>query len=153
MRSPEDNQQINRFLRFKSRSAPTSPRSSAAPSPNVFPQYRGSDIPLLELTPHTPDPRPTDSRPGSSDTVVEEEQKRQFTDTGDEGKKEAARLVREHTKRGNRPTSFFRRISLGDRPRSGASTPEEDHFGKQHYQFNSGVLTNLLKLYFPSRQI
>ena len=37
MRSPQDNEQIYRFLRFKSPSAPTSPQTSPVPSPRSSP--------------------------------------------------------------------------------------------------------------------
>jgi hypothetical protein len=146
IRSEEDTEQINRFLRFKSPSAPTSPQSSPFRSPESFPQHRSSDIPLLELTRHTPESRPTESRPSSGDTAVDNERKRQSTDEEFLGKKEANRLIREHTRRG--PTNFFRRLSSQDSVHSGASTPEDGDNSK-HYTFNSGVLTNLLKLYRP----
>jgi hypothetical protein len=146
--SPQsEQQQIHRFLRFKSPSAPTSPRQSPAASPNVFP-HRDSDIPLLELNgQRTEQP---DSRRSSTNTIGEKERVRKSVDSGAPGKKEAERLVREHTRR-SRPKEFFRRLSSGDGlgMRSGATTPDDDGYAK-HYTFNSGVLTNLLKLYFSS---
>jgi len=148
VRSPQEERQINRFLRFKSTSAPTSPQQSPVSSPNTFPQHhRGSDIPLLELNGHRTDQ--ADSRRSSTNTIAEKEKGRKSIDSGAPGKKEAERLVREHTRR-SRPKEFFRRLSSGDglSMRSGASTPDEDGYSR-HYTFNSGVLTNLLKLYIP----
>jgi hypothetical protein len=149
--SPRDNEQIHRFLRSKSPSAPTSPQSSPLPSPNTFPQHRGSDIPLLELNGvRTPVQTQVDSRPSSAGTIVDSGNKNRDSVDGVDAftqgeKREADRLVRAHTKR-SRPKEFFRRLSSGDGLRSGASTPEDDEHAKQ-YTFNSGVLTNLLKLY------
>ena len=142
----EDNEHINRLLRFKSASAPTSPQTTPVLSPHMFPQNRDLDIPLLDLnanrTPHT---GPTDSRPSSAGTIVGgDRDKRCSMDSDNFGKREAERLVREHTKR-HRSMDFFRHISSGDILRSETSTPEDDGDSK-HYTFNSGVLTNLLKL-------
>jgi hypothetical protein len=151
IRPPRDNEQIHRFLRFKSPSAPTSPQSSPIPSPSTFPQHRGSDIPLLELNgARTPVQAQGDSRPSSAGTIVDSGNKNRYSADGADAfthgeKREADRLVRAHTKR-SRPKEFFRRLSSGDGLRSGASTPEDDEHAK-HYTFNSGVLTNLLKLY------
>jgi len=147
LRSPQEKQQIHRFLRFKSPSAPTSPQQSPASSPNSYPQHRGSDIPLLELNGRSTDQ--ADSRRSSTNTIAENEKGRKSSESVAPGKKEAERLVREHMRR-SRPKEFFRRLSWGDGlgMRSGASTPDEDGDSK-HYAFNSGVLTNLLKLYFP----
>jgi len=146
VQSPQDTENIQRFLKFKSPSAPTSPQSSPIPSPRVFPEHRSTDIPLLDLnrTPQTQH----DSRPSSAGTYVDQgnKEKRQSTDSFSAGKNEADRLVREHTRRGLRPKEFFRRLSSGNGLRSGQITPEEDGFAK-HHTFNSGVLTNLLKLY------
>jgi hypothetical protein len=152
IRPPRDNEQIHRFLRFKSPSAPTSPQSSPIPSPSTFPQHRGSDIPLLELNgSRTPVQGDVDSRPSSAGTIVDSgNNKNRYSVDGADAfthgeKREADRLVRAHTKR-SRPKEFFRRLSSGDGLRSGATTPEDDEHAK-HYTFNSGVLTNLLKLY------
>ena len=144
--SPQETEQLYRFLRFKSPSAPTSPQSSPIPSPSTFPEHRNSDIPLLNLD-HSQHGR-HESRRSSVGTYVEPNHnaKRLSTDSLNPGKKEADRLVREHTKRGFRPREFFRRLSSGDGLRSGQITPDDDGETK-HYTFNSGVLTNLLKLY------
>ena len=152
IRSTEDQSQINRFLRFKSPSAPSSPQPSPLASPELFPQHRDSDIPLLTLSRHTTDSQPkgADSRPSTAGTIIEHYEKRHSMDEEYLGKKEADRLVREHTRRRTHgPANFFRRLSPAEGLRSGASTPDEDHFSKQHYTFNSGVLTNLLKLLYP----
>jgi hypothetical protein len=147
--SNENAQQIPRILKFKSSSAPTSPQTSPDFSPSLFPQNRESDIPLVDLNAQhtTPDHHRANSAPSSGDTAVEREhrRKRGSVDT-DTGKREAERLIRAHTKR-NRSKDFFRRLSSGDILRSGQTTPDEE--GHQHYHFNSGVLTNLLKLYSP----
>lgn len=145
IRSPQEKQQIHRFLRFKSPSAPTSPQQSPAPSPNTYSQHRDSDIPLLELNGRRTDQ--ADSRRSSTNTNTEREKERKSSDLVTPGKKEAERLVREHTRR-SRPKEFFRRLSSGDGlgMRSGAWTPDEDG-DSRHHAFNSGVLTNLLKLY------
>lgn len=150
-RSSKDDEHIHRFLRFKSPSAPTSPQSTPLPSPQLFPEHRSSDIPLLELNGGRT-PNQVESRRSSANTIVDSGPKknRHSLDAADaftQGeKKEADRLVRAHTKR-SRPKDFLRRLSSGgDLLRSGASTPEDDEHAK-HYTFNSGVLTNLLKLY------
>lgn len=153
MRSPQDNEQIYRFLRFKSPSAPTSPQTSPVPSPrsspSSFPQHPDSDIPLLELNGNGGHLAP-DSRPSSAGTVIErgQREKRHSLDAGDQlGKREADRLIRTHTRR-SKSKDFFRKISsTPEALRSGTTTPEDDEHAR-HYTFNSGVLTNLLKLYF-----
>jgi hypothetical protein len=153
VRSRKYDEHIHRFLRFKSPSAPTSPQSSPLPSPNLFPEHRNSDIPLLELNGvRTSNQENAESRRSSAGTIVDSGSKknRHSIDAADalvQGeKREADRLVRAHTKR-SRPKDFLRRLSSGDILRSGASTPEDDEHAK-HYTFNSGVLTNLLKLYW-----
>ena len=148
-RASHENEQIHRFLRFTSPSAPASPQSSPPSSPRSFPASRSSDIPLLDLnlnrTP--PQQQQLDSRPSNAGTIVEGQQleKRNSLDSPEDvGKKEAQQLIREHSKR-HRSKDYFRHMSSGEVFRSGTSTPE-DHDSK-HYTFNSGVLSNLLKLY------
>jgi hypothetical protein len=147
--SNENAQQIHRILKSKSSSAPTSPQSSPDSSPSLFPQNRESDIPMVDLNAKhtTPEHHRTNSAPSSGGTAVEREHraKRGSADT-EMGQREAERLIRAHTKK-NKPRDFFRRLSSGDLLRSGQTTPDEE--GHQHYHFNSGVLTNLLKLYSP----
>lgn len=147
--SNENAQEIRRILKFKSSSAPTSPQTSADSSPSLFPEHRESDIPMVDLNAQhtTPEHHRANSAPSSGGTAVEGEHrpKRGSADM-DLGKREAERLIRAHTKR-NKPRDFFRRLSSGDTLRSGQTTPDEE--GHQHYHFNSGVLTNLLKLYSP----
>jgi len=159
MRSPQDTEQIHRFLRFKSPSAPTSPQISPVPSPHSSPpvlsQHRDSDIPLLELNGNRGQRAPA-SRRSSAGTVIERGQrkKRNSLDLGDQiGKREADRLIRAHTRR-SKSKDFFRKLSsTPEALRSGNTTPEDDEHAR-HYTFNSGVLTNLLKLYFyPLRDI
>ena len=150
-RSPQETEQINRFLRFKSPSAPTSPQSSPLRSPTSIPQHRSSDIPLLELNsqPHTRSQQRLDSRRSSTGTVIGHSEKRSARyslDAATLGKREADRLVKEHSQRAG-PKDFCRRLSSGDGLRSGTSTPDPDDDHSKHYTFNSGVLTNLLKLY------
>jgi hypothetical protein len=152
MRSPQDAEHIHRFLRFKSPSAPTSPQSSPVPSPHSsppsFPQNLDSDIPLLQLNGNRAQVAPG-SRRSSAGTVVEREQgeKRTSLDSPDQrGKREADRLIRAHTRR-SKSKDFLRKLSSTPSVfRSGQSTPEDDEQSR-HHTFNSGVLTNLLKLY------
>jgi hypothetical protein len=154
MRSPQDAEHIHRFLRFKSPSAPTSPQSTPVPSPRSSPpsfsQNLDSDIPLLELNGNRAQVAPG-SRRSSAGTVVEREQvreKRNSVDSPDQqGKREADRLIRAHTRR-SKSKDFLRKLSSAPSVfRSGQSTPEDDEHSR-HYTFNGGVLTNLLKLYF-----
>jgi hypothetical protein len=160
-----DNEHIHRILKFKSPSAPTSPQTTPQGSPESrYNGHRDSDIPLLELNlSKTPEgKRPDSSPPSSAETAVEQDPM-QTNKLGraptsrayEHGKREADRLVREHTTRkSHRPKDILRRMSTGDVLKShgrrsptgsGASTPEEGDYAK-HYTFNSGVLTNLLKL-------
>ena len=146
--SNENAQHVQRLLKFKSSSAPTSPQHSPNSSPSLFPQQRNSDIPLVDLNAQhtTPEHHRANSAPSSGETAVERDARAKRGSTDMElGKREAERLIRTHTKR-NKPREFFRRLSSGDILRSGQTTPEEGHL---HYHFNSGVLTNLLKLYSP----
>jgi hypothetical protein len=146
--SAQDTEHIQRMLNSKSSSAPSSPQCTPVSSPSVLPDYRNSDIPLLNLN-NTPQTH-RESHPSSVKTYVEKSSKgkRGSVESIDPGKKEADRLVKTHTKRGTNPKEFFQRMSTGDGRglRSGQITPEEDGLTK-HYTFNSGVLTNLLKLY------
>jgi hypothetical protein len=149
IRTPQDAANIRRFLQFKSPSAPTSPQTSPEASPRQFLENGETDIPLLDLNVTRTPPRPLQrSRSSSTGTVVEngEREKRHLMDSDNLGKREADRLIRHHTKR-SLSKDLFRRISSGETIRSGPSTPEEDGDNKL-YNFNSGVLTNLLRLYF-----
>ena len=164
-----DNEHIHRILKFKSPSAPTSPQATPQGSPeSEYNPRRDSDIPLLDLNlSKTPEgKRPDSSPPSSTETAVEKDpmqtnkpERAPTSKAYEQGKREADRLVREHTtRRSHRPKDILRRMSTGDVLKShgrrspsgsGASTPEEGDYAK-NYTFNSGVLTNLLKLYSPS---
>jgi|SRR5277367_5855332 len=153
MPSRQDAEQLHRFLRFKSPSAPTSPQSSPVSSPQSsppsFPQNRDSDIPLLQLNGNRAQ-FTADSRRNSAGTVIEKEQrenKNSLDSTDQVGKREADRLIRAHTRRSKSKDFLHKLSSTPPTFRSGSSTPEDDEHSR-HYTFNSGVLTNLLKLYF-----
>jgi hypothetical protein len=146
-RTSEDNEYFRRFLQFKSHSAPTSPQPSPIPSPKMSPEHRGSDIPLVDLTAtRTESQPPLDSRQSNAGTIVERgQEKRDSFDSPGSAKREADRVIKEHT-RWKWPKENFRRVRSGDLDPSGASTPEDEGYAR-HYTLNSGVLTNLLRLY------
>jgi hypothetical protein len=144
---PHRSLEVERSPRSRFRRAWRSPLSSPIRYSRGHDE-RSSDIPLVDLNLSSPPPSHLQRRHGADSTVERATESRDSIGDENAGRREAERLIEEHSKR-RRPRSreFFRRrlSSASDLFRSGASTPDEDGDVK-HYTFTAGVLTNLLKL-------